>query len=95
MIRVKFGPNPQKIKDVEVTPSQKDSLIPFMKTLMKEDPANSKRSKKKGKSKVTMPADPAPTLSTPPKKNKKKECEKNKMSSTATTSPGTDETTST
>ena len=50
MLRVKFGPNPQKIKEVEVTPSQKDSLIPFMKTLMKEDLANAKRSKKKGKS---------------------------------------------
>ena len=66
-----------------------------MKTLMKEGPTSSKRSNKKGKSKVTMPADPAPTLSTPPKKNKKKECKKNKMSSTATTSPGKDEKTST
>ena len=60
MIRFKFGPNPQKIKEVEVTPSQKDSLIPFMKTLMKEDPANSKRSKKKGKSKDPIPAPPTP-----------------------------------
>ena len=93
MIRVKFGPNPQKIKDVEVMPSQKDSLIPFMKTLMKEDPTSSKRSKKKGKSKATAPEDPAPTPLT--KKNKKKEREKNKTSSTATTSPCTDETTST
>jgi hypothetical protein len=90
MIRVKFGPNPQKIKEVEVTPSQKDSLIPFMKTLMKEDPANSKRSKKKGKSKDHVPAPP-----TPPKKTKKVWRKKNKTSSTATTSPGTDETTST
>ena len=90
MIRVKFGPNPQKIKEVEVTPSQKDSLIPFMKTLMKEDPANSKRSKKKGKSKDPIPAPP-----TPPKKTKKVWRKKNKTSSTATTSPGTDETTST
>ena len=95
MIWVKFGPNPQKIKEVEVTPSQKDSLIPFMKTLMKEDPANSKRSKKKGKSKVTTPEDPLPASSTPSKKNKKKWHKKNKSSSTATTSPGTDETTST
>ena len=60
MIRVKFGPNPQKIKEVEVTPSQKDSLIPFMKTLMKEDPTSSKRSKKKGKSKDPVPAPPTP-----------------------------------
>ena len=73
MIRVKFGPNPQKIKEVEVTPSQKDSLIPFMKTLMKEDPANSKRSKKKGKSKDPVPAPP-----TPPKKTKKVRRKKNK-----------------
>ena len=72
MIWVKFGPNPQKIKEVEVTPSQKDSLIPFMKTLMKEDPANSKRSKKKGKSKATMPEDPVPAPPTPSKKTKKK-----------------------
>ena len=42
MIRVKFEPNPQKIKEVKVTPSQKDSLIPFMKTLMKEDPKSQK-----------------------------------------------------
>ena len=62
MIRVKFGPNPQKIKEVEVTPSQKDSLIPFMKTLMKEDPTSSKRSKKKGKSKVTTPEEPVHAL---------------------------------
>ena len=92
MIRVKFGPNPQKIKEVEVTPSQKDSLIPFMKTLMKEDPT---RSKKKGKSKVTTPEDPIPAPSTPSKKTKKKWRKKNKTSSTATTSPGTDEMTST
>ena len=94
MIRVKFGPNPQKIKEVKVTPSQKDSLIPFMKTLMKEDPANSKRSKKEGKSKVTTSEDPVPTLPTP-SKTKKVWRKKNKTSSTATTSPGTDETTST
>jgi len=37
MIRVKFGPNPQKIKEVEVTPSQKDNLISFMKTFIKDD----------------------------------------------------------
>ena len=90
MIRVKFGPNPQKIKEIEVTPSQKDSLIPFMKTLMKEDSANSKRSKKKGKSKDPVPAPP-----TPPKKTKKVWRKKNKTSLTATTSPGTDEMTST
>ena len=79
-----------KSSEVEVTPSQKDSLIPFMKTLMKEDPANSKMSKKKGKSK-----DPVPALPTPPKKTKKVWRKKNKTSSTTTTSPGTDETTST
>ena len=90
MIRVKFGPNPQKIKEVEVTPSQKDSLIPFMKTLMKEDPTSSKRSKKKGKPRATMLEDPVPAPSTPPKKTKKVWRKKNKTSSTATTSPGTD-----
>ena len=95
MIRVKFGPNPQKIKEVEVTPSQKVSLIPFMKTLMKEDPASSKRSKKKGKTKVNTPNDPVPAPTTPSKKTKKVWRKKNKTSSTATTSPGTDETTST
>ena len=61
-----------------------------MKTLMKEDLANSKRSKKKGKSK-----DPVPAPLTPSKKTKKVWCKKNKTSSTATTSPGTDEMTST
>ena len=95
MIRVKFGPNPQKIKEVKVTPSQKDSLVPFTKTLMKEDPMSSKRSKKKDKSKVTTSEDPIPAPSMPSKKNKNKWRKKNKTSSTATTSPGTDETTST
>ena len=95
MIRVKSGPNPQKIKEVKVTPSQKDNLMTFMKTLMKEDPMSSKRSKKKGKSKATTPEDPIPAPPTPSKKNKKKWRKKNKTSSTATTSPGTDETTST
>ena len=52
MIRVKFGPNPQKIKEVEVTPSQKDSLISFMKTFIKDDQTRSKRSMKKSNSKV-------------------------------------------
>ena len=66
-----------------------------MKTLMKDDPTSSKRSKKKGKSKVTTPEDPIPALSTPSKKNKKKWRKKNKTSSTATTSLGTDEMTST
>ena len=61
-----------------------------MKTLMKEDLANSKGSKKKGKSKDLVPAPP-----TPPKKTKKVWRKKNKTSSTATTSPGTDEITST
>ena len=95
MIRFKFGPNPQKIKEVEVTPSQKDSIISFMRMFMKDEQENSKRSKKKGKSKVTETKDPILVPSTPPKKNKKKECKKNKMSSTATTSPGKDEKTST
>ena len=74
-----------------------------MKTLMKDDPTSSKRSKKKGKSKVTTPADPVPAPTTPSKKTKKKWRKKtkkkwrkkNKTSSTATTSPDTDETTST
>ena len=66
-----------------------------MKTLIKEDLANSKRSKKKGKSKVTTSEDPVPALPTPSKKTKKVWRKKNKTSSTATTSPGTDETTST
>ena len=66
-----------------------------MKTLIKEDLANSKRSKKKGKSKVTTSEDPVPAPPTPPKKTKKVWRKKNKTSSTATTSPGTDETTST
>ena len=65
-----------------------------MKTLMKEDPTSSKRSKK-GKPRATMLEDPIPTPSTPPKKTKKVWRKKNKTSSTATTSSGTDETTST
>ena len=90
-----IGPNPQKIKEIEVTPSQKDSLIPFMKTLMKEDLTSSKRSKKKGKSRATTLEDPVPMPPTPPKKTNKVWRKKNTTSSTATTSPGTDKTTST
>ena len=86
---------PQKIKEVKVTPSQKDSLIPFIKTLMKEDPTSSKRSKKKGKSRATTLEDPVPMPPTPPKKTNKVWRKKNMTSSTATTSPGTDKTTST
>ena len=37
MIWFKFGPNPQKIKEVEVTPSRKDSLISFMKMFMMDN----------------------------------------------------------
>ena len=66
-----------------------------MKTHMKDDQTSSKRSKKKGKSKVTETKDPIPVPSMPPKKNKKIWRKKNKTSSTATTSLGTDETTST
>ena len=94
MIRVKFGPNPQKIKEVEVTPSQKDSLISFMKTFMKED-QEPKKPKKKGNSKVAKTKDLIPAPSTPPKKTKKVWRKKKKTSSPATTSSGTDEMTST
>ena len=92
MIRVKFGPNPQKIKEVEVTPSQKDSMIAFMKTFIKDDQTTIKKSKKKGNSKVTKTKDLIPAPSTPPKKVWRK---KKKTSSPAAASPGTDETTST
>ena len=95
MIQDKFGPNPQKIKEVEVTLSQKDILISFMKTFIKDDQTTTKRFKKKGNSKVAKTEDPTPAPSTPPKKTKKVWRKKNKTSSTATTSPGMDETTST
>ena len=89
-----FGPNPRKIKEVEVTPSQKDSLITFMKTFMKED-QEPKKPKKKGKSKVIKTEDPAPAPPTPPKKTKKVWRKKKKTSMPATTSLGTDDPTST
>ena len=54
---------------------------------------SSKRSKKKGKSKVTTPEDPVPALTMSSKKTKKVWRKKNKTSSTSTTSSGTDETT--
>ena len=95
MIRIKFGPNPQKIKEVEVTPSQKDSLISFMKTFIKDDQTRSKRSMKKSNSKVTKTEDPNPAPSMPTKKTKKMWHKKKKTSSPATTSSGTDEMTST
>ena len=71
MIQVKFGPNPQKIKEVKVTPSQKDNLITFMKTFIKNDQTRSKRPKKKDSSKVAKTDDSTPAPSTPPKKIKK------------------------
>jgi hypothetical protein len=37
MIKIKYGPKPQGVKEVEVTPNKTDSLITFMKALMKED----------------------------------------------------------
>ena len=95
MIWVKFGPNPQKIKEVEVTSSQKDSLITFMKTFIKYDQIRSKRPKKKCNSKVAKTKDPTPAPSTPPKKTKKVWRKKKKTSSPPTTSPSTDEMTST
>ena len=94
MIRIKFGPNPQKIK-VEVTPSQKDNLISFMKTFIKDDQTRSKRSMKKSNSKVAKTEDPTPALSIPTKKTKKVWRKKKNMSLPATTSLGTDETNST
>ena len=94
MIRVKFGQNPQKIKEVKVTPSQKDSLITFVKTFMKGDQAKPKRPKKKGKSKVIKTEDPAPAPPTIPKKTKKV-WRKKKTSASTTTSLGTDVATST
>ena len=95
MIRVKFGPNPQKIKEVKVTSSQKDSLITFMKTFIKDDQIRSKRPKKKCNSKVAKTEDPTPAPPTPPKKTKKVWRKKKKTSSPPTTSLGTDKTTST
>ncbi|XP_025801432.1 uncharacterized protein LOC112880921 [Panicum hallii] len=37
MIKIKYGPNPQGIKEVELTLHKMDSLITFMKALIKED----------------------------------------------------------
>src|SRR6185369_15842331 len=68
MIRVKFGPNPQRIREVKVTPSQKDSLITFTKIFIKDDQTKSKKYKKKGNSKVVKTEDPTPAPTTPPKK---------------------------
>ena len=60
MIQFKSGPNPRKIKEVEVTPSQKDNLMTFMKTFMRDDQTRSKKPKKKGNSKVVKTKDPTP-----------------------------------
>ena len=60
-----FGPNPRKIKEVEVTPSQKDSLITFMKTFIKDDQTRTKGPKKKGSPKVAKTEDPTLAPSTP------------------------------
>ncbi|KAK3118733.1 hypothetical protein QOZ80_9BG0705840 [Eleusine coracana subsp. coracana] len=37
MIRIKYGPNPSNIKEVEVTPPKKDSLITFMKNFLEKE----------------------------------------------------------
>ena len=66
---------------VEVTHSQKDSLISIMKMFIKDDRTRSKRSKKKGNSKVAKMEDPTPVPSMPPKKAKKVWCKKKKTSS--------------
>jgi hypothetical protein len=36
-IKIKYEPNPQGVKEVEVTPHKTDSLVTFMNALMKED----------------------------------------------------------
>jgi len=91
MIRVKFRSNPQKIKEVEVTPSKKDNLISFMETFMKEE--QSKRPKRKGKPKITKTKDPSPVPPTTQRKAKKV-WRKKKTSSSTTTPLGMDESTS-
>ncbi|KAK3120032.1 hypothetical protein QOZ80_9AG0679840 [Eleusine coracana subsp. coracana] len=37
MIRIKYGPNPSNIKEVEVTPPKKNSLITFMKNFLEKE----------------------------------------------------------
>jgi hypothetical protein len=37
MIKIKYGPNPQGIKKVEVMPHRTDNLTTFIKALMKDD----------------------------------------------------------
>jgi hypothetical protein len=37
MTKIKYGPNPRGVKEVEVTPHKMDSLTTFTKALIKED----------------------------------------------------------
>jgi hypothetical protein len=37
MIKIKYGLNPQGVKEVEVMPHRTDNLVTFMKALMKDD----------------------------------------------------------
>ena len=37
MIKIKYGPNPTNIREVEVTPPKKESLVAYMKKILAED----------------------------------------------------------
>jgi hypothetical protein len=99
MIRIKYGPNSQKIREVEVTPPKKDSLITFMKKFMEEEKLRQRREykarvtkKMEPQNKVQAPK-PKKSPSPPPKKIKQVWRVKEVQSSTSS-SPGPDATSS-
>ena len=72
MIRIKYGPNPSNIKEVEVTPPKKDSLITFMKNFLeKENVAQQQLMKARGQRSHIKQQPPKSTRQQPPRSAKK------------------------
>ena len=78
MIKIRYGPNPRNIKEVEVTPPKEEGLVPFMKEFLEKEERVQNRSIKqtKVKKKVSIPQPNPPKVKKPPmppqKKTKKK-----------------------
>ncbi|KAK2630865.1 hypothetical protein QOZ80_UnG0719230 [Eleusine coracana subsp. coracana] len=72
VIRIKYGPNPSNIKEVEVTPPRKDSLITFMKNFLeKEKVAQQQLMKARGQRSHIKQQPPKSTRQQPPRSAKK------------------------
>ena len=94
MIKIKYGTNPQGIKEFEVTPLKKDPLIQFMKNfLAKEEETKYQPSKwvNQKHRKVAIPPRPWPKKEvTTPLKPKMKKVWRKKVQPPISSSPNTD-----